>query len=95
MVEKLASFSQWEKYSGAKRTGNNLPRCLEERVGSSFRPLRNRRMLVLGGVNPVYKCPRTSSSVLAIKALLPKINKLHIQLTIDNQTAVTYTNKLC
>ena len=31
---------------------------------------------------------------LAIKALLPKIDKPHVQFAIDNQTAVTYINKL-
>ena len=34
------------------------------------------------------------AAFLAIKALLPKIDKLHVQFAIDNQTAVTYINKL-
>ena len=34
------------------------------------------------------------AAFLAIKALLPKIDKPHVQFAIDNQTAVTYINKL-
>ena len=34
------------------------------------------------------------AAFLAIKALLPKIDKSHVQFAIDNQTAVTYINKL-
>ena len=55
VVVKLASFPQREKYSGSKRTGNDFLRCLKERMGSSFWPLRNRRTLVLGGANPAHK----------------------------------------
>ena len=69
VVEKLASFPQWEKYSGSKRTGNNFLGCLKERMGSSFGPIRNRRMLVLGGANPAHKCSRTSSSLFSNKSL--------------------------
>ena len=59
VVEKLASFLQWEKYSRIKRIGNNFLEYLEEELGSSFRPPRNRRTLVIGGANPAYKYPRT------------------------------------
>ena len=34
------------------------------------------------------------ATFLAIKALLPKIDKPHVQFAIDNQTAVTFINKL-
>ena len=34
------------------------------------------------------------AAFLATKALLPKIDKLHVQFVIGNQTAVTYINKL-
>ena len=34
------------------------------------------------------------AAFLAIKALLPKIDKPHVQFAIDNQTAVTYINKI-
>ena len=94
VVEKLASFPQQEKYFGSKRTGNDFLGCLKERMGSSFGLLRNRRTLVLGGANPAHKCSRTSSGFFIIKALLPKIDKPHVQFAIDNQTAVTYINKL-
>ena len=77
-------FHNGKNISGSKRTGNNLLRCLKERIGSSFGPLRNRRTLVLGGANPAHKCSRTSSGFLAIKALLPKIDKPHVQFAIDN-----------
>ena len=94
MVEKLASFTQWEQYSRIKRTGNNFLGCLEERLGSSFRSLRNRRTLVLGGANPAYKCPRTSSSFFSNKGSCyqnrqatcsvrnrqPKCNNIHKQI---------------
>ena len=49
---------------------------------------------MLGGANPAHKGSRTSSGFLAIKALLPKIDKPHVQFAIDNQTAVTYINKI-
>ena len=38
--------------------------------------------------------PELQVAFLAIKALLPKIDKPHVQFAIDNQTAVTYINKL-
>ena len=91
VVEKLASFPQWEKFSGSKRTGNDFLGCLNERLGSSFGPLRNRRTLVLGRANPAHNVPELQAAFLAIKALLPKIDKPHVQFAIDNQTAVTYT----
>ena len=90
VVGKLASFPQREKFSGSKRTGNDFLRCLKERLGSSFGPLRNRRTLVLGRANPARECSRTSNGsglselFLAIKALLPKIDKPHVQFAIDN-----------
>ena len=34
------------------------------------------------------------AAFLAIKALLPKIDKPHVQFAIDNRTAVTYMNKI-
>ena len=69
MLEKLTSFPQWEKYSRSKRTRTDFLGCLKERLGSSFRPFRNRRILVLGGANPAHKCPRTSSGPFSNKSL--------------------------
>ena len=93
MVEKLASFSQWEKYSRTKRIRNNFLGCLEERLGSSFRPLTNRRMLVPRGANPAYKYPGTSSSFFSKKSLVTQ-NRQATYSVRKNQTAVTYINKL-
>ena len=88
VVEKLASFPQQEKFSGSKRTGNKFLGCLKERLGSSFGRWcleeRIQHIIVL----------ELQAAFLAIKALLPKIDKPHVQFAIDNLTAVGYINKL-
>ena len=52
-----------------KEQETSFLRCLKEGLGSSFAPLRNRRMLVFGRANPAHKCSRTSSDFFSNKSL--------------------------
>ena len=94
VVEKLASFPQREKYSGSKRTGNNFLGSLKERWGAHLGPLEIGGRWCLEERIQHINVLELQAAFLAIKALLPKIDKSHVQFAIDNQTAVTYINKL-
>ena len=49
---------------------------------------------MLGGTIQHINVLELQAAFLAIKFLLPKIDKPHVQFAIDNQTAVTYINKI-
>ena len=95
MVEKLASFPQREKYSGSKRTGNNFSqKTSKEGWGAHLGPSEIGGRWCLEERIQHINVLELQVVFLAIKALLPKIDKQHVQFAIDNQTAVTYINKL-
>ena len=69
--------------------------CLRSGLGSMLRGKIGSRPMVSGGNVLAYKPKGTSSCIFGSKNILPISNQLlHIQLQIDNQTAVSYINHL-
>ena len=52
-----------------QKNRKRFSRMPQQRLGSSLRPPRNRRTLVLGRANPAHKCPRSSSGLFSKKSL--------------------------
>ena len=64
--------------------------------GGTFESSKNRGSMELGGkVKITHKLARVKiAAFLALEAFLPQLKHQHVQIGIDNKTAMTYINKL-
>ena len=95
MVEGLLKNEQWQKHFAPRRTRHNILRHFQARMGGTLESSKNRRSMELGGKGKItHKLAGVKSSFLALQAFLPQLKHQHVQIGIDNKTAMTYINKL-
>ena len=94
VVEKLTSFPQRENILVPKEQETIFSDASKKGWGAHLGPLEIGGHWCLEERIQHINVLELQVAFLAIKALLPKIDKPHVQFAIDNQTAVTYINKL-
>ena len=95
MVEGLLKNEQWQKHFAPGRTRHNILRCFQARMGGTFESSKNKGSMELGGKGKItHKLAGVKAAFLALQAFLPQLKHQHVQIGIDNKTAMTYINKL-
>ena len=95
MVEGLRKNEQWQKHFAPGRTRHNILRRFQARMGGTSESSKNRGSMELGGkLKSHINWLELKAAFLALQAFLPQLKHQHVQIGIDNKTAMTYINKL-
>ena len=95
MVEGLLKNEQWQKHFAPGRTRHNILRRFQARMGAHL------NLAKIGGrwnweekVKSHINWLELKAAFLALQAFLPQLKHQHVQIGIDNKTAMTSINKL-
>ena len=95
MVEGLRKNEQWQKHFAPGRTRHNILRRFQARMGGTFKSSKNRgRWNWEEKLKSHINWLELKAAFLALQAFLPQLKHQHVQIGIDNKTAMTCINKL-